>query len=284
MCRPKPPEDSTPEEEARVQNRQAAFLRKVSSLSRFLFASVNKLYLQNDFRRIGHTRFFGYSPNPEHPSRLLQAEGDADRPENKFVPTNPVPADRDDFMRTYPLHFAIIHLPKQNVASVIDAYHTQDPCSIHKQDHNGFTPLYVAAASANAPALKALLELGAASDLNNHVNKDGMVPLERLEDTMRTTRELAELLMHKWEGYSRNELKVQLILKREMGISVNGQTDEEYLQKRKWGCTCGECGQGWLSPRMRFRLESGFMQFSLCIRRFLILTIPQLKQPCPRTT
>ena len=183
-------------------------------------------------------------------------------------------------MRTYPLHFAIINLPKQNVASVIDAYHTQDPSSIHKQDHKGFTPLYVAAAYANASALKALLKLGAASDLNNHVNKDGMIPLERLEDTMRTTRELAELLMHKWEGYSRNELKVQLILKREMGISVNGQTDEEYLQKRKWGCTCGECGEGWLSPRMRFRLESAFPFYSV----FLILTISQLKRAYPRTT
>ena len=196
------------------------------------------------------------------------------------MPTNPTTADRDDFMRTYPLHFAIINLPKQNVASVIEAYHTQDPSSIHKQDHKGFTPLYVAAAYANASALKALLKLGAASDLNNHVNKDGMIPLERLEDTMRTTRELAELLMHKWEGYSRNELKVQLILKREMGISVNGQTDEEYLQRRKWGCTCGECGEGWLSPRMRFRLESAFPLYSV----FLILTISQLKRAYPRTT
>ena len=280
MCRPKPPEASTPEEEARVQDRQVAFLRKVSSLRGFCFASVNKLYLQNNFRRIGRTRFFGYSPNPEHPSRLLPAEADADRPEHEFVPTNPTTADRDDFMRTYPLHFAIINLPKQNVASVIEAYHTQDPSSIHKQDHKGFTPLYVAAAYANASALKALLKLGAASDLNNHVNKDGMIPLERLEDTMRTTRELAELLMHKWEGYSRNELKVQLILKREMGISVNGQTDEEYLQRRKWGCTCGECGEGWLSPRMRFRLESSFPLYSV----FPILTISQLKRDYPRTT
>ncbi|EDR04255.1 uncharacterized protein LACBIDRAFT_304787 [Laccaria bicolor S238N-H82] len=238
MCRPKSPEGSNPEEDARVQDRQAAFLRK------------------NNFRRIGRTRFFGYSPNPEHPSRLLPAEADADRSENEFVPTKPAPADRDDFMRTYPLHFAIINLPKQNVASVIEAYHTQDPSTVHKQDHNGFTPLYVAAAYANASALKALLKFGAASDLNKHVNKDGMIPLERIEDTMRSTRELAELLMHKWEGYSRNELKVQLILKREMGISVHGQTDEEYLENRKWGCTCGECDEGWLSPRMRFRLET----------------------------
>ncbi|RDB16561.1 hypothetical protein Hypma_002761 [Hypsizygus marmoreus] len=43
-----------------LQDKQVAFFRK------------------NGFRRIGRTAFFGYSPNPSHPSRLLPASADAD--------------------------------------------------------------------------------------------------------------------------------------------------------------------------------------------------------------
>ena len=129
---------------------------------------------------------------------------------------------------------------------------------IHKQDQDGFTPLYLAAAQGNAPAIGTLLELGAASDLNNYANKEGMTPLERIDETMRSEREFSETLLQQWDGYSGEQLAVQAMLKRALGVFPDGMTDETYVVKKKWGCTCDQCTDGWLSPRMRFRLDCEF--------------------------
>ncbi|KAG6906119.1 hypothetical protein DXG01_015842 [Tephrocybe rancida] len=51
-----------------LKNRQISFFRK------------------NGFRRIGHTPFFGYSPNPTHPSHMIAAAADANEKPKEELP------------------------------------------------------------------------------------------------------------------------------------------------------------------------------------------------------
>ena len=76
---------------------------------------------------------------------------------------------------------------------------------------------------------------------------------------MTSDREFAEtLLLGRWDGYSEEQLTIELLLKRSMGI-VDGEGSEVgYRAKRKWWCTC-VCAGGWLSARMRFHLESEYI-------------------------
>jgi hypothetical protein len=123
--------------------------------------------------------------------------------------------------------------------------------------------LHLAAASENLHALRALLELdpaGMAEDLKDAKNKDGVTPLEGLKSTMRSTRECMETLVGMWNGYSDEGLSCEYILNKLMGLPLNAaeQTEEGYIKQRKFGCTCGTCVGGWLSPRMKFRLSGDF--------------------------
>jgi hypothetical protein len=66
-------------------------------------------------------------------------------------------------------------------------------------------PVHVAAANEDLHSLRALLELdpnGMAEDLKDAKNKDGMTPLEMLESSMRSTKELMETMLGVWKGYS----------------------------------------------------------------------------------
>ncbi|KAG6864944.1 hypothetical protein C0991_006173 [Blastosporella zonata] len=54
---------------------------------------------------------------------------------------------------------------------------------------------------------------------------------------------------------SAEELEEKYLVKRAMGETMMSDTLEGYISKRKWGCTCGVCAGGWLSKRMRFRLQ-----------------------------
>jgi hypothetical protein len=130
-----------------------------------------------------------------------------------------------------------------------------DPTSIHQPDHGGFTPIFIALGDVNMPAIRKLLELGVREDLDNFNNPDGVTALEKLQERTRTTREFAEALLPTWDGYSVDALKAEFLVKRVMGLPTMEDNETEYAEKHKWGCTCGTCAGGWLSPRMRFRLQ-----------------------------
>ncbi|KAF7362384.1 Ankyrin repeat family protein [Mycena venus] len=205
-------------------------------------------FRKNHFRRIGRTGFFGYSPKSDHPSRSIPLDGDVGALDDNFSTNSTNPEDQQ---RQFPLHSAIVNDKTANVASTIQVAHDRDPASIHKPDDMGFTPLFVAVANMNLVATQKLLAYDLRADLENAVNAEGVTPLERLEDTMRSGREFAEMF-GVWKGYSEDELTMQHLLKRAMDQPI----DANITDVAKYGCTCNKCAGGWLSPRMRFRLET----------------------------
>ena len=157
----------------------------------------------------------------------------------------------------YPLHCEIGTNNTPSIAPTILAAYHADAKNVHMRDIHGLMPVHVAAASENAHALRALLSLDPdriAEDLKDKKNKDGITPLEALEISMRSTKELLEMLVGMWRGYSDDALSCEYLLKKAMGLPMVATGEGEYIKKRKFGCTCGTCTDGWLSPRMRFQL------------------------------
>ncbi|KAF8150515.1 hypothetical protein K438DRAFT_1865533 [Mycena galopus ATCC 62051] len=206
-----------------TRDRQIAFFRK------------------SHFRRIGRTNFFGYSPKSDHPSRSIPLDGDVGALDDNFSATSTPPEERK---LQFPLHHAIVNDKTAHIAPTIQSFYDQDPTSIHKADEMGFTPIFVAVSSQNVPAVRKLLEWDLRADLENAVNAEGVTPLERLEDVMRSGREFSEIFLG-WKGYSDDELTMQSLLKQAIGQTTKAN---------KYGCTCNQCAGGWLSPRMRFCL------------------------------
>ncbi|KAF9479090.1 hypothetical protein BDN70DRAFT_834943 [Pholiota conissans] len=214
---------------------------------------VNMFFRKNGFRRVGRTSFFAYSPNPNHPSRFLPIERDPGQLNDEY-PERP-DITPEQMQRDFPLHTAIVNDKTAEVAAMIASAHAQDPASIHKPEASGFTPIYIAAALPNLPAVRTLLDLGVTEDLRSVSNKEYMTPLEKLQDTMRQNREIMEGIIGVWQGYPQETLACEFLLKKAMGLPLVEASEAEYALKRRLGCTCGSCTDQWLSPRMKFRLK-----------------------------
>ncbi|KAG6916022.1 hypothetical protein DXG01_008791 [Tephrocybe rancida] len=212
-------------------------------------------FRKKGFRRIGRTGFFGYSSNPTHPSRAISIADDADEQGKNFDVSAVLSLSADEVKEKYPLHFAIVNSKGQEVVDLIKSHYQSDPSSIHKPDASGFTPIHVALGKADPDVVRVLLELGVTEDLNNANNAEDSTPLECLKASMRSTREFSETLLPQWDGHSDAELTCEYLAKRAMSETVISDTLEGYITKRKWGCTCGACAGGWLTKRMRFRLQ-----------------------------
>ncbi|PBK66910.1 hypothetical protein ARMSODRAFT_1046286 [Armillaria solidipes] len=204
-------------------------------------------FRKNNFRRVGRTKFFGYSPFPHHPSRLIQPDNDAGYVGDSFCAPSPTEEELKihgpDFFRiqreeNFPLHYSIVGNMTPAIADTIQSFFDKDPLSISRPDPDGLRPIFIATASQNIHAVRKLLGLGVRHDLFNYENGDGLTPLEMLQGSMR----------------------IEYLLKNAMDISVGGLSDDEYVSCNKHGCTCGRCSAGWLSPRMRFQLscQAGF--------------------------
>lgn len=171
----------------------------------------------------------------------------------------------------YPIHFAIGDASRLNylgfpynqaapsIIPVISDAFLRDPESVHKRDQNGMTPLHIAAGFGCSDAIEALLSPGilahSPSDINRRDNTEGKTPLECLEADIRSTREFADAMLTDADQKPASDAHMRSlwVLKRALGENVG--TMAEYMRQYKWGCTCGECWEGWFSRRMRYRIK-----------------------------
>ncbi|KAI1798318.1 hypothetical protein LXA43DRAFT_1088432 [Ganoderma leucocontextum] len=253
------------------------------------------LFLKNQFRRIGRTCFLAYATEPTHPSRFLAAADDVkeNRPSRAQAASGPSvalgmlssgqmgyvvlrpgqsPIDLDpnavldtaavdELCRQVPLSiliaagttgFKIPNIDKR----IRDAY-SQDPSSIHIKDNRGQSALRAAIYAKNVVAIQTLLTLPTESGIQEEVrsrDETGWTPVEACERQMRSDREFAETLLPNWDGNVPDALRILYLLKTASGEDIQ-VTQEQFVRDRRWGCSCGQCTDGWLSPRMRYRLK-----------------------------
>ncbi|KAI0330692.1 hypothetical protein GY45DRAFT_733716 [Cubamyces sp. BRFM 1775] len=245
------------------------------------------LFHKNHYRRVGRTSFLCYAPDPAHPSRALAIADDVDSHVNSFQGRGgPASMQQGAGLRVlpdgtfawgehaaqdaneandaqYPLHFMMeasaIGIPVRDLPGAIRDAYGQNPAAVRQKDDRGFTPLHAAAYAVNAQAVRTLLALPATSgvleDIRERDNVAGRTPLELCEQKMRDIKESMQTLLGTWPGHNSDALRVVYMLKRAMGEDMS-LAEDEFVDQRRFGCTCGQCTDGWLSPRMRYRLLS----------------------------
>lgn len=129
-----------------------------------------------------------------------------------------------------------------------------DPAWKATDDH-GNTIIHVVSMDCKVESLTWLLDQPFADDLNCIRNLEGETPLEALEASLdehrvkMTWRMLMIPVSDKYDGVRREELLCLLKLK---GIDPRKVPKVDQV---KFGCTCGECIGGFLSPRLAYALE-----------------------------
>ncbi|TFK86129.1 hypothetical protein K466DRAFT_663993 [Polyporus arcularius HHB13444] len=185
---------------------------------------ATNLLLKNSYRRIGRTCFLAYATDSKHPSRSISIEDDQE-----------------------PARFGGTLISGQAGHAYDDDEWLYDPT------------LHDAALCAYLPAVRALLALPLKShvldELFSRDNAEGLTPLEACEQHQRSLREEEEVdLLRLWKGHKPTALRVIYLLKRAMGEDL-GMSEDEFVCRYRWGCTCEHCSDGWLSPRMRYTLS-----------------------------
>ncbi|TRM60525.1 hypothetical protein BD626DRAFT_571597 [Schizophyllum amplum] len=140
---------------------------------------VNRVFRKVGFRRVGRTTYFGYSPDPAHPSRLISSWRDLDIKPYKFPAraTDMSEADARDLMQAFPIQTAMDppflfgwrrnafappsrqhkQATTEEIVDMVHATHTSNPALLHIRDDQGCTPIFVAADSGELPVIRALL-------------------------------------------------------------------------------------------------------------------------------
>ncbi|ETW75151.1 hypothetical protein HETIRDRAFT_330631, partial [Heterobasidion irregulare TC 32-1] len=223
-----------------------------------LYDRQTELFRKFHFRRVGRTMYLGYCPNKEHPSRQVAAADDIGdfhtRPEGAEAQTTHCTSWVRDEWRE--------NLDEAGMNVCIHATHAMAPTLVHEQDDLGYTPLHIAASLGNVRAVQDLIALGVEEDLAKRDYGDGRTPLEVCMKQACDSKEKQETYVELDTDY----LRVQWLLQQAMGYP-GLENEVLYVRKRKFGCTCEQCEDGWLSPRMRFRLYSydltsfSFIQF-----------------------
>ncbi|KAL2818211.1 hypothetical protein BDW59DRAFT_181913 [Aspergillus cavernicola] len=210
-----------------------------------LTATVLSFFRSLGFRRIGSSRWFGYSPDMQHPSHSLPIHRDFDLPIFQRMPTLPN-IDR--------LINVLSSLEDTTcLAQLQDLFGDagpQDPIW-EATDDQGNTLLHLVSCCSMTESTRWLMQRS--PNLLSQRNAEGDTPLEALESSMeekRTTRQHMLLrldISDRFSGFDEAAISCLALLR---GRDPS-QLSESEIARLKFGCTCGSCLGGFLSPRLR---------------------------------
>ncbi|KAI0030341.1 hypothetical protein K488DRAFT_54470 [Vararia minispora EC-137] len=235
-------------------------------------AAAIGLFRKAGFRRVGNTHFFAYAlADGSHPSRSLSADvdynpeqssGKPDDDSNITLPSLPtsvllaslVEPEFTDSARRFPLHatLSIGNKTEAQIICILEQLSTDEELAhLHLKDLSvdGVTVLHIAADRGMPHVIDKLLQMGASIDLNTR-SSQGFTPLDLLERQLRATREFLGTLQIAFAGHD-----AQFVLAKTKLLQAMGSENIPSSERLKWGCTCGECTGGWLSPRMRYQMK-----------------------------
>ena len=227
------------------------------------------------FRRVGTSGWLAFTDDNSHPSRHLDVAHDWDEPEG--LKDEPLPT---------PIRTVLSTLSDPSASDVECVSQIQEAFSVEADapsrlfGESGNTILHLAAMGRKAETLSYIL--AKYPDMTGIRNAEGHTPLEALQSSLeeyRTRRRYftaMAVFSDKFEGIFQSDIACLAALTgtevfdlaklSNQDISaVSSATDDaanripeintiRYSLRLKYGCTCGECIGGFLSPRMRFAL------------------------------
>ncbi|TFY50851.1 hypothetical protein EVG20_g11291 [Dentipellis fragilis] len=234
----------------------------------FTLLDLNRyeLFEQHHFRRVGFVEVLAYSKDPLHHSRRLHVEDDVVPAAYVHHPTCGISVAEHDKLdadghqrhrlRAHPIHAVLAnaaHYPDEKLDKTIRALCHLRPSLLHEQDDIGLTPIHLAARLKVTQAVRTLLLLGAAVDLNRRDNCEGWTVLETCSSEMLKNREYQEILSE-YRGNDKAYLRIIWLIKQALNWPGFAESEEAYIAVKQWGCTCRQCADGWYSKRMRWTL------------------------------
>lgn len=212
------------------------------------------------FRRIGSSPYFCLAKDAEHASHLLRPQDDHVRP---AILAFSAREDGQDFPLIDPIPDPNVFEQKrlndietkELLESRLHSHPATDPGWL-SVDRHGNSILHFLARDCKAEALTWLLALPFADSLRSVRNLEGETPLEVLETQLETDRTFKEVGLARvvtadlFSGFAANQVEC---LKQLKGLKNASPTD---ISRLAFGCTCGHCLGGFLSPRVAHALES----------------------------
>ncbi|KAH8589032.1 hypothetical protein B0O99DRAFT_637908 [Bisporella sp. PMI_857] len=224
------------------------------------------------FRRIGASSCFGLATDARHPAHAILLTDDFDpaaeepdvyeHPEHEGFVDWGVPQNRESWRLELlkdrlPLHHAAITLPDSECVEFFKAWKkSENPADKWtKVDRYSNNILHITACELKIQAVRWLIDdSGEGQILSLARNVKGYTPIEELEsdlETKRTRRHHGMLtvdISDNFSGFAPEAISCLAALR-----SLNNPSQIQYAQL-KFGCTCGLCIDGFLSPRMSFAL------------------------------
>lgn len=225
-------------------------------------------YRSLGFRRVGSTVWFALASDIDHPSHQLTSTDDFNPLEATLSALdpllspfeqigNPPPSAWEQMLnhepRETPVFLDVLHSCMQQTGSA-------DACWMSK-DKDGNTVLHLAASIFDVKCVEWILNQDFGPELLQLRNNRGATPLESLQfklEKLRTKRVIGGLTLSvsdKFKGHDESAVRCLILLK---GLgpleSLMGSHREDALLQTVRGCTCGQCLQGFLSPRMAYTL------------------------------
>jgi len=140
---------------------------------------------------------------------------------------------------------------KSDLERLIRLSHSADPQSVNQADMNGMTPLYLAVSNYCLTAARVLLDLGVdLTPLRSREVADRVAPLVMLQEKIARDRNISNIYFDRLFSD---------------GTSLADKEETERIVKEAMGdypapdCSCGACDEGWLSAKMRARLQGSFI-------------------------
>ncbi|KAG6995782.1 hypothetical protein G7Y79_00042g078870 [Physcia stellaris] len=198
------------------------------------------------FRRIGTSVWFGLATDPNHNARGLSAVEDYRRPYN--LRRHPFQAGQ-----TWPCDQAIFEADDDSTLSLLKARQESTPATDPlwlSVDGHGNTILHIVSITRRALTLTWLLQQPFANTLLTIRNLEGSTALEHLQSSLENYRRAKEMFTDDFDGFTPNEVKCLTLLS---GIAK--PSSDQFL-RLKYGCTCGACLAGFISPRLSHALET----------------------------
>ena len=225
-------------------------------------------YRSLGFRRIGNTVWFALASENDHTSHQLAATEDWNIPKLSLAGLSPLLTSFQQISETssavwYRLSDSQPH-EKPDLLRVLHDYMEREGSSDDcwkSTDQYGNTVLHLTASVFDAACVDWILDQDFRTQLLEVRNHRGETPLEKVQFKLelRTQRPFRMKIQHvsdKFEGHNENAVRCIISLKglgtEESFVKSHGA---DALLRLTRGCTCGQCLEGFLSPRMLLALQ-----------------------------
>lgn len=244
------------------------------------YEAVSKQFFRSlGFRRVGNSSWFAFVDDPSHPSRQLEASDDWDKPPRLDGPRT--------IFDTSPAVFAILqrsgYLPDRACIRLLQTTLSRNVQGVSwsSTDEKGNNLLHVVAIRSRLVAVEYILSRR--PDLATMRNREGDTPLEALQARLESSRtvdffahDLTLLHSDSFRGFDKDSIACIGVLSKTDVFDISQLSQDEINEasspkhkhgtavrrtniirqslRVKYGCTCGSCVGGFLSPRMAFAL------------------------------